>query len=587
MSPRFAALSLALVSLAVLPVAAAPAHAQMAGDAARLRALTDAMEQDQLATSAHAQMRAGMPITQFTDYSLAEVDRTNAKLQEWQKALKSIDPARLDPTDRQTYDMVAFDLDNAWAGDAEYWLSFDLTAYRAPMGIGFVNQALAARPLTTAADADEYVRLVNLYAAMMESLVAKVEAQTAKGIYLPKPALPVVRETWSGIAAGLDTVRPGEARLAGLDAAARAKLVAGVDDLLARRLKPSVAKLNAIIGPDYESKAPTAVGLAQYPGGKELYVRLMRRYTTLPLTPEQVKAIGERDVAEVSAKMAAIRKQLGSSDTARAFYDKISVDPRFLARSTDELEALYNDHVGRMVPKLPSYFATLPKAPYGVKRLPLAAEAGQTFGYYNPPGGAETRGLYYYNGSQLDKRSTINSATLIYHELMPGHHMQIAIQEENEALSSYRRRYRAGAFAEGWGEYAASLGIEMGLYATPEQLYGRYVNEMFLTTRLVVDTGMNYFGWSLDQARAYMHENTSLSDVEIASETLRYSTSLPGQALGYRIGYAKFWELRHKAEKALGPKFDLRKFHDVILLPGARPLAIVEQDVDAYIAGGK
>jgi uncharacterized protein (DUF885 family) len=382
-------------------------------------------------------------------------------------------------------------------------------------------------------------------------------------------------------------VRPADARLDKLDPAARTKLLTDVDGVLSQRLKPAVARINAIIGADYERKAPEAVGLAQYPGGKDFYLKLVRRYTTLPLTPEQIQAIGEKDVADVSVRMAAIRKQLGSSDGSRAFYDKISVDPRFLAKDTDAVEATYNGYISRIVPKLPSYFQTLPKAPYGVKRLPLAVEAGQTFGYYSEPSPDEPRGLYNYNGSQLDKRSTINAGTLIYHELMPGHHMQIAIQAENAALSPYRKHYQVGAFTEGWAEYAASLGIEMGLYDTPEGLYGRYVNEMFLTSRLVVDTGMNYFGWPLEKARAYMHDNTSLSDLEIASESLRYSTSIPGQALGYRIGYVKFWELRRKAEKAMGAKFDLRAFHDIILLPGARPLAIVEQDVDAYIAGTK
>ena len=565
----------------------ATAAAALSNDGARLLALTDAIERDQLATSFTAQIRAGKRITVFGDYSLAKVARDEANRRRWMQMLKSIDPSHLTPIDRETYGIVQFDLHNASAGEIEYWLTFDLTAYQAPMAVGFVNQLLTARPLGNAAEAAEYLRLVNLYAAMIESLVAKVGAQTVKGIYLPKPALPVVRRTWVDIAAGLDLLCPSDARLSKLGGSSRARLVAGIDAVVAKRIKPSFAKLNTILGPDYESKAPEAVGLGQYPNGKALYAKLIQRYTTLPLTPDQVRTIGENDVAEVSTKMAAIRKQFGSNDTARVFYDKLSADPRFLARTTDDVEATYNRYIGRIVSKLPDYFLTLPKAPYGVQRLPLEAEAGQTFGYYNPPTGAETRGLYYYNGSQLDKRSMINAGTLIYHELMPGHHMQIAIQEENAALSPYRKRYEVGAFSEGWAEYAASLGIEMGLYDTPEALYGRYVNEMFLTARLIVDTGMNYFGWPLEKAQAYMRENTSLSDVEIDSETLRYSTSIPGQALGYRIGYVKFWELRQKAEKALGPKFDLRQFHDIALLPGARPLDAVEKDIDAYIAGKK
>jgi uncharacterized protein (DUF885 family) len=179
------ALTLALAAPVAPLLAASPAKSAPTGEAARLLALTDAIEQDQLATSFYAQMRADKPITGFADYSLAEVARSDAKRQGWLKTLKTIDPKRLDRTDRETYEMVEFDLLNASAGEAEYWLTFDLTAYQAPMAIGFVNQILAGRPLATSADAAEYLRLVTFYATMMDTLVAKVDAQTSKGLYLP------------------------------------------------------------------------------------------------------------------------------------------------------------------------------------------------------------------------------------------------------------------------------------------------------------------------------------------------------------------------------------------------------------------
>ena len=282
--------------------------------------------------------------------------------------------------------------------------------------------------------------------------------------------------------------------------------------------------------------------------------------------------------------MAAIREQLGFHGTAREFYNKISTDPRFIANTPADVEATYWRYIHAMEPKVPTYFHAFPKTPYGVKRLPEMSEAGQTFGYYGVPTPTEPKGLYNYNASNLPKRSLINAGTLIYHELIPGHHFQISTQYENPELSPYRKQYNVGSFNEGWGEYAASLGIEIQLYDSPEALYGRYINELFLAGRLVVDTGMNDLGWSLEKARAYMIELGSMSDIEVNSETLRYSVGMPGQALSYRIGYEEIWTLRRHAEHALGERFDIRDFHDVVLRGGSRPIPVLAQDVEAYIA---
>jgi uncharacterized protein (DUF885 family) len=575
--------ALAAVSFAAAPAAAA---AQKDGKAA-LSALTGAIAAHAHARSFDLQLKDGKPITGFADYTLADAQREAALRKGWLATLLRIDPASLDATTRESYEIVRFNLESATEGDADYWLTFDLTPYQAPMMIGMVNRVLASHPLGTPAEARDYARLVALYATMLDGLAAKLDAQEKRGIFMPKAVLPVVRSTWTTLAAGLDGLRPGAARLATLDTATRAKLLGDVDALVAKRLKPRIAGLIAAVGPAYEAKAPVAVGLAQYPGGKALYAQLVVRNTTLPMTPEQMRDIGLRDVGEIQGRMAAIRKQLGFDGTMRQYYDKISADPRFIAKSPEDLARIYDGYVARMAAKVPTYFQTLPKAPYGARRLPLEAEAGQTFGYYNPPTNSEPRGIYYFNASNLEKRSTINAEPIIFHELIPGHHFQIALQQESATLPPFRKNMYFGAFNEGWGEYASSLGIEAGLYDTPEALYGRYVNELFLTARLVVDSGMNYFGWPLEKARSYLRENTALSEPEIASETLRYSVNIPGQALAYHIGFATFWDLRHRAEKALGPKFDIREFHDVLLLPGARPMSVVAEDVDAYIARKK
>lgn len=584
-------LALAVAVTAPLTATTAQPKATKARSAATseaaLRALSDDMQDHALKTQFGARMRARMPVDRFTDFSILPVRDDEAKRRQWATALTAIDPEALNPVDRTTWRILQFEFADSGLAEQRYWLTFDLTSYLAPSTFNAAKQVLAAHPLATADDTRHYLALVQSYATMLDLLTAKVGEQAARGIYLPRPALPVVRSTWTGIAANASALKPVDSRLSALSPDARATLLRDVDGIIARRVTPGFAKLAAAIGDDYAAKAPETVGIGQYPGGKDVYRALVRESTTLPLTPEDLQQRGIAAVADVEARMKAIRVKLGFTGTSREFYEKISKDPRFLAKTPADIEATYWRYIRAIEPKVPSYFRTLPKAPYGVQRLPLAVEAGQTFGYYGPPSASEPRGIYHYNASNLEKRSLINAGTLIYHELIPGHHFHIATQDENQALSLYRRQYLSGAFTEGWGEYAASLPIEMGLYDTPEALYGRYVNESFLAARLVVDSGMNYFGWSLEKARAYMYENTSMSDVEIASETLRYSTGLPAQALAYRIGYEKFWELRHRAEAALGKAFDIRDFHDIVLGNGARPMTVVETDVDAYIAARK
>jgi uncharacterized protein (DUF885 family) len=228
-------------------------------------------------------------------------------------------------------------------------------------------------------------------------------------------------------------------------------------------------------------------------------------------------------------------------------------------------------------PKISGWFSRLPRAPYGVARLPQHMEAGMTYGYYQPPTPSDPVGRYMYNGSDLSKRSMLTAATLIFHELAPGHHFHLARQAEDESLPDVRREAMdIGAFNEGWAEYAAGLGWEMGLYDDPYDRYGRLVHERFTAQRLVVDTGLNLLGWSLERARRYMKDNTTESDVQVATETLRYSTDLPGQALAYRLGFLELQRLRAQAQERLGPRFDVRAYHEAVLRQGALPFPVLE-----------
>jgi len=210
-----------------------------------------------------------------------------------------------------------------------------------------------------------------------------------------------------------------------------------------------------------------------------------------------------------------------------------------------------------------------------------------TFGYYDMPTAEEPTGRYRFNGSTLSERPLISAAALIYHELVPGHHFQLNLQRENETIPAFRRLGSQTAFVEGWGEYASDLAGEMGLYSDPYDEYGRLGMDMFLSTRLVVDTGMNLMGWPRQKAIDYMLDHDLESATQITSETLRYSADRPAQALAYKMGSNKIRELRQRAEKALGPKFDIRRFHDAVLGSGSMPLSVLEKHIDWWIGEEK
>ncbi len=266
------------------------------------------------------------------------------------------------------------------------------------------------------------------------------------------------------------------------------------------------------------------------------------------------------------------------------YYARVNADPQWRRETDLGVSLLFKTYLDRIEPKMHAYFAQMPQATYGVAPLPDALAGSMTFGYYDPPTPARRMGLYMFNARNLTQRGLLDIGPLTYHELIPGHHLQIGGQLENQALHPLRVHSYFNAFGEGWAEYAATLAGEMGMYQTPEERFGRLAMDAFLTSRLVVDTGMNALGWSLERARRYMSEHTCVSDAEIRTETLRYSCDIPAQCLAYKIGEPALMRMREKMRAALGDRFDIRKFHRLILAPGALPFSMVEEQVDRAIA---
>jgi len=347
---------------------------------------------------------------------------------------------------------------------------------------------------------------------------------------------------------------------------------------------PAYQAFDEFMTKEYMSAARGSVGASALPQGREFYRHRVKQFTTLDLSPEQVHELGKQEVARIKAEMKAVPERAKFSGNLDAFLRFLREDEQFYAKTPEELEKEVALALKKMDGQLPKLFKTLPRMPYGIRRIPDYIAPKTTSAYYSQPSGDGTQaGFYYINTYNLKSRPLFEVEALSLHEAVPGHHLQLALQQELKDLPKFRRYAGFTAFVEGWALYAERLGLEVGFYQDPYSDFGRLSYEMWRACRLVVDTGIHYLGWSRSQAIAYMTENTALSLHNIESEVDRY-IAWPGQALAYKIGELKIRELRRLAEEKLGETFDIRQFHDVVLKDGSLPLPLLEQNVRQYIS---
>lgn len=532
-------------------------------------------------------MQEGLPVESLPEISEESSRQEVAALRGFLERLARIDAASLSHEDWLTWAVLEWELKHGVEAADHLAFHFQLTPYTFPLRT--IHEVYARHAFSSREDLDRYLRLLRQYPRYVGQIQARAEWQRTKGVLIPKPTVdqmvPLTRAFAQPAERSLFAVDP--ARLERIDPQEADAFRAQVAAIIRDEVNPALERLAAMLEGDYRKAAPDAVGVGQYPGGPEAYRFLVRLYTGLDVTPEEVHRRGLEEVARLEARMAEIRRQVGFEGTQRQFNDHLRADPRWLAKTPEEVGERLMVPVRRIEPLIGKYFQRIPKAPSGVKRLDPALEASMTFGFYRQPVAGDPSGWYLYNGSSLEQRPLVGAAALIYHELLPGHHFQIALALENDSLPRIRRNLFHTAFVEGWAEYASELGIEMGLYDDPYALYGRLAMDMFLSNRLVVDTGMNALGWPRSKAVEYMEDRVLETPVQIGTETLRYSTSMPGQALAYKMGSAKIWELRRRAERELGPKLDLRRFHEAVIGSGSLPLSVLERHVEWWIAQEK
>jgi len=576
--------SLALIGAASIALAA-PALAGPVEDFHKLMGdywATQLRESPLLATSAGVKTYDA----QLDELSLEAMDRQAAQAQAFLQRLNAIPQSALPAADQANYAILKRTLQTAVEGNRfgqRQMLYSTLGSYH-----DYYASLGESQPFHDKADYENYLKRIALVPDRMRSYGEISVKAAGEGYVQPCVTLTRFPDTISGNISADPTKsrfyspfageKPGNISQADWD-----DLKARAAALIRDKINPSYEAFADLYRSQLASRCRQSVGVSSLPQGEQYYAFLVRNYTTTDMTPGQIHELGLREVARIRAEMEQVAKKAGFASREAMIAD-MRTNPKWYVKTPDELLEATALQAKTIDGKMPSLFTRLPRLPYGIRPMAAATAPGDTTARYQPGSpDAGVAGFYLVNTTKLDQRPLWEIPALTVHEAVPGHHMQIATQQELEMPAWRKYGTFFTAFVEGWGLYSERLGIEMGLYDTPQKDMGRLGYEMWRAARLVVDTGIHSKGWTKEQAVAFMKDNTTLTDANIDAEVNRYISN-PGQALAYKLGELKIRELRSKAERELGDKFDLRRFHDTVLGQGAVPLDALETQVNAWIS---
>ena len=525
----------------------------------------------------------------LTDFSLDAIERRKAHEREMLNRVQKIDRSQLRGQDIISYDLFLLDKKLTVEGHAfptEYMPIDQMNGVQISFG-----QLAGSTPFRNTRDYDNYLARLAAFPKQLDQLIALMK-RGVETKWVP-PAVPL-RSVPAQIE-GQITQDPTKSPLfnpfahfppevAGGD---RSRLVESGKKVIGESLNPALKKLASFFKESYLPACRQDIATSSLPDGPAFYQYSIRRHTTTNLTSKEIHEIGKREVARIRKEMEEIVKKVEFKGSFEAFLTFLRTDSRFYYTRADDLVAGYS-YIAKLADgKLPELFAELPRTPYGVRVIPDYEAPAQTTAYYQTGAADGSRaGLYMLNTYKLETRPKYEMEALTLHETVPGHHLQLARGQELRGLPDFRRNAGYTAYVEGWGLYAESLGSEMGFYADPYSKFGQLTYEMWRACRLVVDTGMHSFGWSRQQAIDFMKQNTAKTENDIVVEVDRYIV-WPGQALAYKIGELKIKELRAKAKRELGERFDVRTFHNAVLDDGALPLDVLEARIGEWIAQQK
>jgi uncharacterized protein (DUF885 family) len=605
----------AVCALSILPLVTPRAHApvtaqspQAAGDdTARINAWFEAKFKEQLAFSPIQQTFLGQKTGELDDMSLAAQDRQLAWLRAATAEMrKSFDYAKLSSEAQTSYDVWLYQLEQA---DAAVRFRTNAYVFDQMSAIhSFLPQLLIAfHRVDDVPDMEGYINRIRESGRALRQLTEISKKNATTGVRPPRFAYDFVIDESTKIVTGAPFTEGGPDSAVWADAKAKiatlqkkgalsdARAKAMLADVQAALTGPFKAGYDSLIAWQREDRSQTpeqAAGVHALPQGAAFYAERLANQTTTTLTADQIHQIGLAEVARLRGEMEAIKNEVGFKGDLPAFFAELrdsKDNPRYYYPNTDDGRQAYitdaTAAIDRIKAVLPKYFGTLPKADLVVRRVePFREQAGAAQHYFPSTPDGSRPGVYYAHLLDMKAMPKHELEVIAYHEGLPGHHMQIAIAQELSSVPTFRRQAGFAAYSEGWGLYSEWLAREMpGTYQDPYSRFGRLGSEIWRAIRLVVDTGMHAKGWSEEQAVQYFLANSATTEPQARSEIRRYLV-LPGQATSYKIGMLKIQELRRKAESALGPRFDIRGFHDTVLGGGALPLTILEKRVDRWIA---
>lgn len=527
---------------------------------------------------------------QLPDFGSAEFrERSRRFNQQWLERIERIGADGLHGQDLLSYQIFIHDARISLEADRyPNWMQPIDQMGGIPTVAALLGSGAGAQPFKTVRDYDDWLARGNRLPILFDTIIDNMRQGMRSAVVQPRPLMQKVlpqldaiirKKPENSLFWGPIRNMPAE-----FDADQRKRLTDAYRKMIDERIMPAYRKLRTFIAEHYIPNTRTSVGLDALPDGAAWYAFNVRKATSTQMTPAQIHQLGLDEVKRIHAQIRQVMRQVGFRGDLRAFFDFMRNDKRFRYRSDGELLKHHNDLKQIVQAHVPAQFSLLPKASVQIRPVEAFRAKSAAGGEYLPPSEDGRRtGIFYVNTSDLSSRRRWEAEDLFLHEAIPGHHFQLALQQELTALPKFRRFGGETAFVEGWGLYAESLGREMGLYTDPYSYFGYLRNALWRAIRLVADTGLHSRGWSRERVIDYMLENSAESKLQAIAETERY-IAWPGQALAYKIGELKIMQARHKAERALGDHFDIRAFHAEVLKDGSVPLAVLEAKIDRWIA---
>ncbi|HSQ70282.1 MAG TPA: DUF885 domain-containing protein [Steroidobacteraceae bacterium] len=521
----------------------------------------------------------------WPDRSLATIERSHQADRAVLAALEQIDPGSLPAGDQLNRELFR----RQYQDEVDrYRFGLHLLPITQRRGVQTADQLAEALPFETVQDYENWLARLRGLGTLVDQNIELLRVGMERGLVQPRVIMERVPAQVAKQQVADPTMSPFYAPFQhmpdSIPAGEQQRLSEAAKNVVETMVVPAYGRLQSYLEEHYLPACRDTVGIWDAPGGEQWYQNRVEWFTTTRLTADEVHEIGLREVERIRGEMMRVIEQVGFQGDFQSFLEFLRTDPRFRYRDPQALLDAYLAMSKRVDPLLPRFFGRLPRMPYGVRPIPEQIAPDTTTAYYQGPSMDGRRaGYYYVNLYRPEQRPTYEIPVLTIHEAVPGHHLQIALAQELGELPKFRRDFEATAFVEGWALYSESLGEEMGLYEDPYDKFGQLTYEMWRAVRLVVDTGMHHKRWTRQQAIDFFKANAAKTELDIVNEIDRY-ISWPGQALAYKIGELRIKELRRYANEQLGPSFDLRAFHDIVLGSGAVPLDVLEATVRDWVA---